>query len=67
MTRTTHTFAILEISPVAYIEIRRALVAAGYTHAILGEQEAEVIDMHGIAVRESPNVDRARPARGPGW
>lgn len=52
MTRTTHTYAILQISPEAYNEIRRYLKAYGYEHAFHEQDGKEVIDMHGIAVQE---------------
>jgi hypothetical protein len=52
MTRTTHTYAVLEVSPEAYAEIKRGLLAAGYDHAITKDgREAETIDMHGIALQ----------------
>lgn len=44
--RSTHTYAILELSPAAYSEIREKLANAGYQHAFNGD----VIDMHGIGV-----------------
>ena len=47
MTRTTHTYAELEVSPEAYDEIRSKLEAAGYTHAFM---EDGAIDMHGIGL-----------------
>jgi len=46
----THTYAVLEVSPAAYREIRALLKAAGYEHAFHLEREGEVIDMHGIAL-----------------
>lgn len=42
----THTYAVLDISRVAYDEIRRKLEVAGYQHAFDGD----IIDMHGIAL-----------------
>lgn len=45
--KTTHTYAILEISAGAYAEIRALLDAAGYQHAL----HDDVVDMHGIAIR----------------
>ena len=45
-TRTTHTYAVLELSPAAYSEIREKLAAAGYQHAF----HDDLIDMQGIAV-----------------
>ena len=46
----THTFATLELSPVAYAEIREKLKAAGYEHAFM---ESGIIDMHGIGVAQA--------------
>jgi hypothetical protein len=65
-TRTTYTFAELEVSAAAYDEIAAKLREAGYDHAfvparteIQGVQtEREpAIDMHGIALtREEPKT-----------
>jgi hypothetical protein len=48
----THTYAILEISKAAYDEIRAKLKAAGYGHVFDQDEGKEVIDMHGIALKE---------------
>lgn len=48
----TRTYAILEVSPEAYQEIREKLAAAGYEDQFHGN----VIDMHGIAVKAEPYV-----------
>ena len=45
----THTYAILEVSPETYEEIKKKLEAASYQHAFHGD----VIDMHGIALQAS--------------
>lgn len=50
--RTSRTYAILEVSPEVYAEIRAKLEAAGYEHALHREDDGEVIDMHGIALRK---------------
>lgn len=49
----THTYAILDVSPEAYAEIRAKLEEAGYQHAFHTRVRdgEEVIDMHGIALR----------------
>ncbi len=50
----THTYAVLDVSPAAYQEIRGKLDAAGYSHAFHdseGDNGSEVIDMHGIALQ----------------
>jgi hypothetical protein len=44
--RSTHTYAVLEISPEAHAEIKAKLLAAGYEDQIHGD----TVDMHGIAV-----------------
>lgn len=49
--RTTHTYAILEISAAAYEEIRAKLEQAGYQHAFHPKADGRIaIDMYGIAV-----------------
>ena len=53
MSRPPHTYAILEVAPEAYAEIRAKLEAAGYSDQFHHEDDAECIDMHGIAVRAS--------------
>jgi hypothetical protein len=45
--RHTHTYVTLEISDVAYAEIRAKLEAADYPHTFMPDGE---IDMTGIAV-----------------
>lgn len=45
--RMTHTFALLELSPMAYEEIRGKLLDASYDHAINTDG---TIDMHGIGI-----------------
>jgi hypothetical protein len=52
----THTFAILELSPSAYAEIKGKLESAGYGHAFDIIDGREVIDMHGIAVSKDPDA-----------
>lgn len=47
MSRSTHTYAILEVSPAAYDEIRAKLEAAGYEHAF----HDGLVDMHGLALQ----------------
>ncbi len=46
----TRTYAILELSPDAYMEIRNALEAAGYSHCFTQSDGQEVIDMSGIGL-----------------
>lgn len=58
MTRTTRTYAELEISRAAYEEIAKKLRAAGYDHVFLPSSPQpdahETIDMHGIALVCAP-------------
>jgi hypothetical protein len=49
--RTTRTYAILEVTPEIYNQIRKLLAEAGYEHAFHGDRDGEVIDMHGIALQ----------------
>lgn len=51
--RTTHTYALLELSPAAFAEIAAKLRAAGYHQAFHQDDDGDgrdVVDMHGIAV-----------------
>jgi hypothetical protein len=43
----TYTYAVLEVSPAAYVEVERKLREAGYEHAIAVDG---TIDLHGIAL-----------------
>lgn len=50
--RSTHTYAILEVSPKTYAEVRKLLEDAGYGHAFhRGNNDDEVIDMNGLALQ----------------
>jgi len=51
VTRTTHTYVLLELSRAAYDEIARKMREAGYDQAFDAEGE---IDMRGIAVTREP-------------
>jgi len=44
---TTHSYVTLEVSAIAYEEIKKKLLAADYGHTINASGE---IDMHGIAL-----------------
>lgn len=56
--RSTHTFALLEVSPAAYDEIKTKLIAAGYAHAC----RDDAIDMNEIGLSREP--DGAAVGRG---
>lgn len=49
----THTFTKLAVPPTVYAAIRALLAAAGYGHAFQHDpfNDAEMIDMHGIAIQ----------------
>lgn len=50
-TRSTYTYALLEVSSVAYEEIAALLRAAGYDHVFHEQDDGRVaIDLHGIAL-----------------
>lgn len=53
--RATRTFAILEVPDDFYELVRKRLVEAGYDHALVNENDAECLDMHGIALRRQKN------------
>lgn len=62
MGRVTHTYAVavLEVSPAAYAEIRKALEAAGYSSAFRSNSEhTELIEMQGIALAKKPDEQPA--------
>ena len=48
--RTTHTYAILNVSAAVYDEIKKLLTAAGYEDQFHKDNGRAVIDMHGIAL-----------------
>jgi hypothetical protein len=54
MTRTTHTFVVLDLSGAAFAEISTKLKDAGYHHAFSKDDGRDVIDMQGIAVACEP-------------
>ena len=53
MARSTYTYAVLEVSQAAFDEIRALLKDAGYHGAFQKDDGAEVIDMHGIALKSA--------------
>ncbi|MGB6724500.1 MAG: hypothetical protein WBE74_01270 [Terracidiphilus sp.] len=54
MIRSTHTYATLDVSHAAYIEIKEKLEKAGYSDQFHDDQDGDgvVIDMHGIALKD---------------
>ena len=53
----THTFAILDVRPAVYADIRQGLVMTGYADEVLHVEDGqELIDMHGIALRSDPSI-----------
>jgi hypothetical protein len=57
--RITHTFAELEVSEAAYLEIYTLLAQAGYHHAFIDG----AIDMHGIALTRKREPETQAPER----
>ena len=47
----TYTYAILDVPRAVYAAVRALLDAASYQHAFHVDEDGEVIDMHGIALR----------------
>ena len=53
--RSTYTYAVLDVSEIAYREICAKLDAAGYQHACHSDSHGrDIIDMHGIALAIEP-------------
>lgn len=51
----TYTYALLEVSPATYEEIKTKLKAAGYTDQFHEQDDGKIaIDMHGIALVSGP-------------
>jgi hypothetical protein len=50
----THTYAIVEVSPSVYDEVKATLIAAGYEHAI--DDREGVIDLDGLALQSDPSL-----------
>lgn len=62
MIRSTHTYAVLEVSSATYSEIKAKLEAAGYSDQFHddGDSDGMVIDMHGIALKSKTEPERNR-------
>jgi len=60
MIRSTHTYAILEVSSAAYSEIKENLAAAGYSDQFHDDHDGEgvIIDMHGIGLKSASEPER---------
>ena len=58
--RSTHTFALMEVSPSTFEEVREKLAAAGYDHALISEGGKLHLDMQGVAfvLQDAPPVER---------
>jgi hypothetical protein len=48
----SYTFALMDVSPATYAEIRAKLVEAQYDHAFHKDEGRDVLDLQGIALRE---------------
>jgi hypothetical protein len=60
MIRTSHTYAVLEVSDTAYQEVAAKLRAAGYHHVFIDDGK---IDMHGIALAVATLTDKQEALR----
>jgi hypothetical protein len=61
----THTFAVLEISPLAYAEIKARFEEVGYKAVTEDGEGREVLDMHGVALwdgRPAPSASDVEKA-----
>jgi len=61
MTRSTYTYAVLEVSDAAYQEIAKKLRDAGYHGSFQKDGGKECIDMHGIALKSSKVEPQGEP------
>lgn len=60
----SHTYAVLEVSPEAFAEIKAKLLAAHYDHALSVDGDGvETIDMHGIGLQVEPIIVIAADGR----
>jgi len=60
-TTHTHTYAVLQVRPETYADIRQRLAQAKYDDAFHSDsQHKEVIDMHGIALAVEKKLSRPR-------
>lgn len=50
--RVTHTYAILDVSPACYQEIKDKLIDAGYLEHLHREVDYELVVMEGLALRQ---------------
>lgn len=55
--RSTRTYATLEVPAHLHAFVKKALLAAGYDHAINREEGDEHLDMHGIALTKMAGGD----------
>lgn len=62
--RATYSYAVLNVSLEAYLEIRVKLKAAGYSDQFYDSEYGEVIDMRGIAL-QSANETKSQPVGKP--
>jgi hypothetical protein len=62
----TYTYAILDVPTAVYADLRERLVEVSYEHTFHKQDGAEVIDMHGIALRACPGLDPPPSRRYPG-
>jgi hypothetical protein len=53
--RTTHTVALMDVTPETFNEIKKKLTDAGYDHAI-DSVAADVLDMTGIGLKLQTSV-----------
>ena len=61
--RQTHTYAVLEVSHAAFVEIAAKLRQAGYNHAFQPEDGKLLIDMNGIALVSEKDVQKPVKSR----
>jgi hypothetical protein len=50
----TYTYAVMNVSPACFEEIKKKLIAVQYQHAL--HNDGKTLDMHGIALEIQPEL-----------
>lgn len=55
----THTYAVMEVSPHTFAEVKARLLEAGYSQAVIEDGDGgEALDMHGVALKDPSQLRR---------
>lgn len=53
----TYTYALVDVSPSSYAEVKAVLLRAGYEESVHRDAGEEVLDMRGLALRQALPVE----------